>query len=369
MKNINVLFEETSTTKICISNDYKYVFQKDSGSFIRCGSTLKDDPLFSPIGPEILDLEVSTICHGLGTPCSWCYKGSTPKGRNMSFETFKTIFHKMPKTLTQIAFGIGDLGGNSDLFKIMEYCRTNPHTQVIPNITINGYNLTDEYAKKLVNLCGAVSVSRYTPKDVCYDAVKKLTDLGLKQCNIHALVANQTKEDCFDLMKDIQTDSRLKNLNAVVFLLLKPKGSRNKLTSISLEDYKKIIRYAMDNKIRVGTDSCAAPLFMKSLNEKELEDNLDFIESCESFGLFSSYVNVDGDYFPCSFAEGVGEWKKGISVLNCNDFLKDIWFSEKLKMWRDISLAGSSKCDCRFKKHCRPCPIYNITPCKEGRNE
>lgn len=265
------------------------------------------------------------------------------------------------KTSTDYDYKTEEVLINSDLFKMFDYCRNNG---VVPNITINGYNLTDDYAAKLASVCGAISVSRYQPKEVCYNAVKKLTDNGLKQVNIHMVAAKDTYEDCFDLMQDAKNDERLRNLNAIVFLLLKPKGKRNNLKSLTLDEYKKIVRHAMDNKIRVGTDSCAAPLFLKSLTENELEVNLKYIESCESFGLFSCYINVDGDYYPCSFAEGASGWEIGMSVLNCENFLKDVWHSDKLKSWRKISLDGSLGCSCAFKKYCRPCPIYNITPCK-----
>ena len=348
------------------SEGYNFDFDRMTGDFRRWGKTEEDDPQMSPFGPEILDIEVGTICNGIGKPCPWCYKSNSPIGENMSLETFKKILSKFPKTLCQVAFGLGDIDGNPDLFKIMEYCRYNSYNKVIPNITINGYNLTDPYAKQLVELCGAVSVSRYRPKDVCYDAVKKLTDLGLTQCNIHMLAAKDTYEECLDLLKDVREDHRLKNINAVIFLLLKPKGKRNKFDSLTLSEYKNIIRYAMDNKISVGTDSCAAPLFMQSLTDEEFKENIKYIECCESFGLFSSYVNVRGDYFPCSFAEDVGEWVSGISVLSCDNFIKDVWFSEKLNRWRGISLNASSSCQCSFAKHCRPCPLYDIYPCKEN---
>lgn len=354
-----------SNKKRIRSLNYNFDFDRLTGEFKRWGLSKDDDPQMSPFGPEILDIEVSTICNGIGKPCPHCYKSCSPVGQNMSFDTFKEIFLKFPKNLCQAAFGIGDIGGNSDLFKMMEYCRLNPYNQVIPNITINGHNLTDLYARRLVELCGAVSVSRYKPKEVCYDAVKKLTDLGLTQCNIHMLVAKETYEDCFDLLKDAREDPRLRNLNAVVFLLLKPKGKRNTFGSLTLPEYKSIIRYAMDNKIRVGTDSCAAPLFMQSLTETEFKENIKYIECCESFGLFSSYVNANGDFFPCSFSEGEGDWESGISVLSCDDFLKDVWFSEKLNKWRGISLNASASCRCDFSNYCRPCPLYNLYPCKE----
>ncbi len=57
------------------------------------------------------------------------------------------------------------------------------------------------------------------------------------------------------------------------------------------------------------------------------------VDSCESFGIFSSYINVDGDYYPCSFCEGEKDWKEGISVLDCESFNKDIWLEKK---WKNI---------------------------------
>ncbi len=195
--------------------DYNYNFNPKNGAFVRWGKTLKDDPTWSPLGPEIMDIEISTICHGIGMPCTFCYKSNLAQGRNMSLETFKRMFDKFPPNLTQIAFGIGDIDGNPDMIGIFQHCRDNG---VIPNVTINGARLTDGYANTLSQLCGAVAVSRYNPKDVCYDAVKKLTDLGMDQVNIHMLVSEQTFKGCLEVLDEIKTDPRLSKLNAVVFL-------------------------------------------------------------------------------------------------------------------------------------------------------
>ena len=55
------------------TKDYNYDFHFDTGLFIRWGNMLQDDPAFSPLGPELLDIEVSTICSGIDRkPCPWC---------------------------------------------------------------------------------------------------------------------------------------------------------------------------------------------------------------------------------------------------------------------------------------------------------
>lgn len=331
------------------SKDYNYVFNRKTGFFARWGKTHKEDPQYSPMGIEIADIEISTVCEGIGSgPCSWCYKTNTKRGENMSYATFVKLFYKLPKTLTQIAFGIGNLNANPDLFKILSYCRNNDHNYVVPNITINGYNLTDEYADQLVSLCGAIAVSRYKPKDVCYDAVKKLTDKGLEQTNIHMLLSEDTYEDCFEVMKDYKTDPRLKKLNAIVFLSLKPKGKRNTFKGIrSLEEYKKVINYALENDIPIGFDSCSAPLFMGAIKGTKYSALDRLCEPCESY-LFSMYINVEGKTVPCSFLEGL-EGIEEIDMLNINDFTQDVWYNKKVIDFRKKLLSNDRKC-----------PVFNL---------
>jgi len=226
---MDFFLRETKTKKRVCSKDfsYKYVFNKETGFFGRWGRTLEEDPLFSPIGPEIADIEISTICH---QGCKGCYKSNVARGENMSLETFKKIFHKLPRTLTQIAFGIGSIDSNPDLWDIMRYCRENTYNFVVPNITINGYRMTDEYFLNLATLCGAVAVSNYG-REVCFSTVKKLSDLGMKQVNIHQLLCEETYDECVELAK-LHGAGQIPGLNALVFLLLKPKGRGKSLTQL-----------------------------------------------------------------------------------------------------------------------------------------
>jgi hypothetical protein len=61
--------------KIFRSKSYNYNFDKHSGEFARWGETTDEDPLFSPFGPEIMDIEIS---EGESCPmtCAFC----SPKG-------------------------------------------------------------------------------------------------------------------------------------------------------------------------------------------------------------------------------------------------------------------------------------------------
>jgi hypothetical protein len=324
--------------KIYKSKDYNYIFNTKNGVFARWGKTLEDNPICAPT-PEILDLEISTIC---SQGCSHCYKSNTTEGKNMSLETFKKLISKFKILPMQIAFGIGDIDKNKDLWNIMTYCR---QIGIVPNITINGSRMTPYYYNMLAKLCGAVAVSHYNNDNVCFNCIEELTERGMTQINIHKLLAEDTLQSCNDLMLKSKTDRRLKNLNAIVFLYLKKKGIRNTFNYVNFNDYQKLVDYALDNNIRIGFDSCSANLFLKAIKDRKEYKQLEpMVEPCESFGLFSSYINVEGKYFPCSFCEGEKGWEEGIDVLKCKDFVADVWKSDRLNLWKEKSLACNRKC-------------------------
>lgn len=345
------------------STNYNSFFDTVTGFFARWGKTFEEDPEMCPVGPEICDFEISTICNGFGKtmesrkPCTWCYKSNTHVGENMSLETFNNILLKMPRTLTQIAFGIGDIDSNPDMLDIMRSCRDH---NVVPNVTVNGMGINYYWASKLANVVGACAVSHYTD-DLCFDAVKNLTDAGLKQVNIHKLLAAETLEGCFTLINKVKTDPRLAGLKAIVFLLLKPKGNRNQLTPIrDMASYKRLMDYAQEKGVQVGMDSCSAPMALQTLPENCIQS----IEPCEST-LFSIYLNVQGEVFPCSFTEGTKGWETGISTKDIASF-KDVWYHPRLVEWREGLLKSSSGCSsCTSQKHCRSCPIYDVTICNQ----
>lgn len=346
--SINIITNKhaRSGIKTFSSKNYNYIFNFQSGSFARWGKNKEDDPLFSPHGPELLDIEISTICH---QGCSFCYKGNNKTGKYMSLDVFKQIFDKLPKTLTQIAFGIGDIDSNPDMYKIFRHCRKNA---VIPNVTINGMRMKKIHYDRLVDLCGAVAVSNYN-KDVCYNTVKELTSRGLKQTNIHMLLSDETYIKCIDLLYDKLGDERLKRLNAIVFLWLKPKGPRNNLSQVRRSDFNKLVSVAMRQNIPIGFDSCSAPMFLEAIETHQQYKAIStLVEPCES-SLFSLYVNVDGIAFPCSFTEGETPYK-GVDILNCKDFIKDVWKSKEISFFRKRCLRKKNHLECRM------CTQFNL---------
>ena len=334
---------ENKTQKALISDIYNYVFNKTNGFFIRYGKTKDDDPDFCPFGPEIVDMEISTICR---QGCKFCYKDNVNDGRNMSYETFVKIFNKLPKTVTQIAFGIGNIDTNPDLFRIMKYCRDNG---VIPNVTINENKLDTSTARNLSMVCGAIAVSN-TNSNNCYNTVETLNTIGMDQINIHQVISEENIDECYKLVDDCKTDERLKKLNAVVFLMLKPKGRGKDRKPIRNRDqYKKFIDYAIGKQVKIGFDSCSAFSFLKSVSNREKHE--EYVDPCES-GLFSLYINVDGLVSPCSFSEET-EYKMNFDMLKIEDFVTDVWYNKEMIVWRNKLITN--------KKNEVNCLIYDLS--------
>ncbi len=347
---------ESDQFKALRSGNYNYIFRKDNGFFARWGETQEDDPDFSEFGPEIADIEISTVCHGInGVPCRFCYKSNTGKGEYMDFETFVQVFTKMPPTLTQIAFGIGDIDGNPDMWKIFEYCRDN---DIVPNVTINGDRLTGEDVDQLHELCGAVAVSHYED-DLCFNAVFALTCRGMDQVNIHALLSEETYDKCMDLLEKAKEDTRLSKLNAIVFLAVKPVGRGISMSPmVSVEKYRALAEKALELGVGFGFDSCSAPLFLKAMEGHEnYEMFQQLAEPCEST-CFSVYVDTKARMHPCSFLEHSGF--EGISLLSAEDFVKDVWMSDVTKAWRKKLLDTAKD---GLVTGCRQCPDFDLYGC------
>lgn len=331
--------------KFLRSKDLNYSFNMKNGYMEVYGKSKEDDPSWSPYGPFIADVEITTICNGIrGKLCQYCYKSNTCNGKNMSLATLQKVINTINqnKTLTQVAFGLGSTGEeNPELWDMCKWLRS---INIIPNGTVA--DISNETAKKIAQYFGACAISYHSDKDVCYDSVKKLTDLGMEQVNMHYVIYKENFNETLQVFDDILNDPRLSKLNAIVLLSLKKKGraENSNFTQLSQSDFNTLVHLAFKKGIRLGFDSCSAPKFEKAIhgfpNEKAL---LQLSERCES-SCFSLYCNVNGMYYPCSFSE----FGEGIDLTNCTDF-DNVWMHPRTNCFRNNLLAND-----------RNCPIYEI---------
>ena len=377
-------------TRSLRSPKYNYDFDSKTGAFERWGETKDQDPDYSEFGPEILDIEIVTGCKGVrGRRCDYCYKSNSLKNvKYMGLERFKEVFSKVNenKTITQVALGL-DAGAelNPDTWKISEWLRSEG---VVPNGTVA--DVTSETADKIASLWGACAVSAHLlgPNGwaAFKDSVKLLTDRVKKPgntlvaVNCHFMVSEQTYDVAKKLVSSIASDPVLSRIYAIVLLGLKQCGRGAKgFRPLSFEKFSELARFAGSKKVGLGFDSCSANKFSAFLKDdlakrtsavlkafaaseekdgavleqklKKLkrwyDDTNELIEPCES-GLFSSYVNVDGEYFPCSFCEGHPSFAgKGIDVMKTNSFTSEVWNAST--GWRNALL-----------KNARSCPVYDV---------
>ena len=370
-----VIFD-INNKRLLRSPNANYNFSKITGEMKTWGKTLEEDVEKFP-APTILDFEITTICYGIGGTedideefnkeigfqkkkgilCPFCYKSNSGfKGKNLSFEKFKQVFDKLPKSLTQVAFGADSkCKTNPDLWKMMEYARKNG---VIPNIT--AAQVDKETAKLIHSLCGAAAISRYHDANIFAESVQNLTDLNTLDgkylaVNCHMMISEETYQRSLDLIEQVINDPRLSKLNAIVFLALKTKGRGASFHPLSQKKFNNLVQLCKDNHLNYGFDSCGSLKFFKSLSENEYDEMGKYIQPCEST-LESSYINVDGEFFPCSFTEGTEGWGSGINIIECNDFVDDVWNSPRTEEFRSKLLATKKN----NKFGCRNCPIYKI---------
>lgn len=351
-KLLNYIVKDTSDLKTLRSPKANFNFYKKTGLSIAWGKSFKEDPILYPSN-DIMDIEVTVGCKGVrGKICSYCYKcNSLDNIKLMSFDEFKHIIDISPRILSQIAIGAdATLELNPDLWKMMKYSR---ERDIIPNIT--AADISDEVADKLAQYCGAVAISYHGNKDACYDSIKKLTDRGMTQVNMHYVIMKESLDETFEILNDIKNDPRLKKLNSIVFLSLKTKGRGERFTPLTQKEFDSIVVKAYEEKINIGFDSCSA---FKALNIfKRIGVNIeDCVWDCEST-LTSFYVNVNSQAFPCSFTEGTEGWEEGIDLKEINspeEYITKVWHNERIEEFRK-KLLETSKCG-----SCRTCPIYRV---------
>ena len=227
-------------------------------------------------------------------------------------------------------------------------------------ITVGDYEIVDtnivdnDYEYEEITINELLDRNMYTPEE----KLKFLHKYGA--VNIHQLVAKETFGSILQLFDDCKEDPRLKGLNAIVLLSLKPKGRGVGYTKLDEADFKIIVNKAFELGISIGFDSCSCLKFLKSVaGDSKLKQYEMMAEPCES-GLFSIYINAEGKVFPCSFTEGESlennDWTAGIDITKIDNFMQDVWYSSLLKTWRKrlIDTAKNNTCNCR------ECPKYNV---------
>lgn len=342
------------------SENYNYAFDLRSGHFHRWGKGGKIQPPWAPYGPEVLNIEISA---GSGCPmtCASCYKknktGDNPK--NMSFETFKSIFDRLPCVIgknsgnkiyftTQIHFEITSINTHPEIWDIFDYCREN---SVIPNVTINGADSMDQNTMmRLVDTCGMINVSiNLTNYEHGLNDIQRMLKYGADRLNIHYIINTQSTDFLYDtLLPAIKEDKRLRALHKIVFLGLKPVNRGAAFDVLPGGEYIRLLNYCLKKKIQFSYDTCSAASFEKAANFLDLTplEKIKILEKsnrCEA-GLYSGYIDVEGKWWHCSFGQGMDKANGYVDVSKVKDFHDEVWMAEPIKKWRNEVFKNHREC-------------------------
>jgi len=321
--------------KIVKTDKYVIIFNMGNGQEILSGINGHKDPFVLEY-PSLLDIGVQGHCFN---NCSICYQNDTYQP-HMTLENFKTIIDQSKDYVCQAACGgRGDFNLNPNFKEMIEYSREN---NIIVNYTTSGNGLTDEQVE-ISKLCGAVAVSDYD-QPFTYQALNKFLNAGIKT-NIHFVLTTETFSRAIDVLdgKDVWNNQfDISKLNAVIFLLFKPKGKgKNRPDLIpSDEQIKLFIKKIREPKVlfKLGMDSCL-------VNKLATLDNLTkdeevFLDTCEA-SRASMYITPDLKAVPCSFADYN---TNGVQITKENT-IKEIWAnSEPFNRCRGLLNECKTKC-------------------------
>lgn len=323
--------------------DYFQIFNKTTGFNVRLGKDVNTDPSWCPLGPEILDLEISINgCPRVGgASCKFCYKNNTDKpATNMSLADFKKIVGKFPRNLSQIALGITGVQTNPDFKEMLRWLRED--MGIVPNYTLSGADLNDDIFEATIKYCGRVAVSVYeTDKNLCYNTIKRFNERSPNFCNMHLILSDYNLKFVNEVLDDIE-NGKVEGLRNIVFLRCKPVGRASVLPcTLSPETLDSVITRCTKIGIGYGFDSCSCGLVQDYFKSKGKPELVKYCEPCESSRI-SGYINTFGQYFHCSFCEHVPNFKSYNFLTD--DFSFEKFWVEDCEKYRKLDTMNNCPC-------------------------
>lgn len=309
------------------NDKYELLFNTKSGFEVLNGINGNPDPFVTDM-PTLMDIGVMGHCNN---KCFFCYQGDKQEP-NMSLDNFKYLIDNTKHHVSQVALGgRGNPEDHEQFEEIVKFAREN---NVVPNYTTAGNNVDDKVVGITKDFVGATAISMYG-QDMTYKALKMFMDAGVKT-NIHYIWTSYNHESIIELLngKDIWNGKvNLDKLNAIVFLLFKPKGRGKGLSDyVPNEDQVKELSELINKNqlpFKLGFDSCAINKVRKHASFTKVQEIS--IDTCES-GRMSTYVTPDMKLVPCSFAD---HDKYGVPILP--DGIEKAWKdSDPFNWFRNI---------------------------------
>lgn len=310
--------------------------------------------------PQLIDVGIMGHCASAGVCPVGCYQGGAAKAcANMSLKDFQRIANECEGKTFQFALGgRGNPNQHENFEEILECCAD---SNIVPNYTTSGIQLTQKQVDLTKKYCGAVAVSDYG-----FDFTKRAIEMFIAaKCttNIHFVLSNRSIDRALDILE--HPESYYHGINAIIFLLHKPVGLGKVEDVINPKDPKIVKFFDLVDKnasklpFQIGFDACSIPGIV-NFTHKIMPESTDTCEGAR----FSCYITPDMIMTPCSFDQALNY---GVSLDNMT--IEQAWNSDEFGAFR-YKLAHSCP-HCKNRDYCMGgCPLQRtIVLCNSDKKK
>ncbi|MHA1954005.1 MAG: radical SAM/SPASM domain-containing protein [Candidatus Heimdallarchaeaceae archaeon] len=288
--------------------------------------------------------------------CRYCYKSSVEDYENdLSLNQIKKIIDVLAEMkVFSVAFGGGEPFAREDIFDIAHYTK---EKDIVPNITTNGYYISENNAKKC-KVFGHMHISLDLPNEDfdniknkgAFQAANNAIDL-LSQQGIHIGINCVISRKNFNHLEDLIKFCLSKNIKDISFLRFKPIGRADrqydnmKLTEEqNIQLFPLLRKLSRKYKIKAQADCSMVP--MLAVHKPKIKVlNFFGVQGCEGGNTFIE-IKEDGTLRSCSFSNYYGENARN---------LMGVWDGfEYFSKYRDVTDSLKEPClSCKYSAICR----------------
>jgi len=257
---------ETMENKLVKNGNYYILTNYENNKRVALRLSETPDMELIPEHPELVDIKLTDVCH-IG--CKWCYQDSTSESKHGDLETIKTVIQSLNPSVTEVAFGGGDVLQHPDIVEILEFSRKRNLTS--SNITMNWQSIMryPDKVQAVMPLLDAIGVS-IVGKGQIKQVVEKLKELN---CYESARICFHVIPDLYNkdlLLKILDELKRHSPESDILFLGYKTNGRGKNVTPVHVDHMKEIVDYIIKHQLSLQCDT------------KFIKDYMDVIEQVSS---------------------------------------------------------------------------------------
>ena len=289
--------------------------------------------------------------------CKGCYNTTSADEKcDIDFNRAKKIIDNLSSlNVFSVSFGGGEPTLYPYIIELAEYTRAK---RILPNITTNGVNMTDELSRKM-KVFGNVHLSLHTMEDMAHieNAVKLLKSHGVSHIGLNLLLSSETIcniERIFCWAKGLRFDK-------VLCLRYKFTDKNRSITEMSIDSeyrnaFESIMRFGNKYRLKLLAD-CSA--LQEYIGYSKMSEKLLYYfdtNGCQGANAYIA-ITVDGKVKPCSF------WHE--AFFDAETMTQDDWLNnEKIVAFRNS--RKTPRCnECEHFKLCGGgCRLPGISCCK-----